>query len=228
MKLYSIVATLAFFAAASTATPATAQEFHLRPGLTEDTFKELTADAGSILRFRQLGNPATLGRGRIDLSVQFGSTSRDDARFPQGVARFGVNDRLDVGAWGGFNTASKYGVVGFDTNIALMKQGPSWPVSVSLRPSVASLVGPSEIWVGNASIDLTVSRAIGPFSPYAGVATTGSMGIERADDIALDPVTAHDSVRYAGLAYRWRALVAAVEIERTAVTSYGFRIGTRF
>ena len=228
MRLFpTVISTLALVATIA-ATPASAQQFDLHPGLTKDEFKEFTADVGSILRFRQLGGPATLGRGGVDLSVQFGSTPSNDLKFPQAIARFGVSDRVDVGAWGGINAASSYGLAGFDTNIALLRQGPSRPVSVSIRPSITSLVGPSEVWVGNASIDLSASRAIGPLSPYVGVATTASMAIERSDDVNLDPATTNGSVAYAGVSYRWRALVMSAEVEDATVTRYGFRVGTRF
>lgn len=223
--------------------------FDLHPELTQGEFEEFAAELGSILRFRQLGGTETLGRGRVDISLQYASTSIDDAKgawnntmshptadhylgqsiaFPRIVARFGVSDRVDVGAWGGIDPHSNYGLVGVDTKIALLKQGASRPVSVSIRPSVTSLVGPSEVWVGNASFDLSVSRAVGPVSPYVGVAASASLAVERSNEVALDPATADDSLAYAGIAYRWRALVLSAEVEKGALVSYGFRIGTRF
>ena len=96
--------------------------------------------------------------------------------FPRVVARFGVSDRVDVGALGGLAPRANYGLVGVDSRIALLKQGPTRPVSVSVRPSITLLLAPSELLVGNAGIDLSVSRAIGPVSPYAGVAVSTSGG----------------------------------------------------
>lgn len=90
--------------------------FDLHPELTKDEFEAFTAELGSVLRFRQLGDTTTLGRGNVEVSVQFANTPFDDSKvawntadhcvgrsisFPQVVARFGVNDRADVGAWGG-------------------------------------------------------------------------------------------------------------------------------
>jgi hypothetical protein len=76
--------------------------------------------------------------------------------------------------------------------------------------------------------DVAISRAIGRLSPYAGVATTGSIGIERSADVLLDPVAVQGSASYAGMAYRWRALVMSAEVEKAKDTRYGFRVGTRF
>jgi len=139
-----------------------------------------------------------------------------------------VSDRVDLGAWGGLDPHSNYGVVGIDTKIALLRQGPTRPVSVSIRPSFTSLLGPSEVWVGNASIDLSVSRAFGPVSPYVGVATSGSLAVETSDDVDLDSTAADHALAYAGLSYRWRALVLSAEVEKGELFSFGLRIGTRF
>lgn len=42
--------------------------------------------------------------------------------YPQIVARYGASDRVDVGALGGIDLGAKYGVAGFDTRIALLRQ----------------------------------------------------------------------------------------------------------
>lgn len=223
--------------------------FDLHPELTKAEFEEFTAELGSVLRFRQLGDTATLGKGVLEVSVQYAHSPIDDSKgawnntmshptadhdlgdaiaFPRIVARYGVSDRVDIGAWGGLDPNANYGIAGVDTNIALLRQGDGRPVSVSIRPSLGSLIGPSEVWVGNASIDVSASRAVGRFSPYVGVATSASLGVERSDDVDLEPVTATGSLAYAGLAFRWRHLVLSAEVEKAALVTYGFRVGGRF
>ena len=223
--------------------------FDLHPELTKGEFEAFAAELGSVLRFRQLGDTTTLGRGHVEIGVEYARSPIDDAKgawnntmshptadhylgeaieFPRIVARFGVSDRVDIGAWGGLDPNANYGLVGVDTKIALMRQGSSRPVSVAIRPSLTSLVGPSEVWAGNASVDVSVSRAIGSVSPYVGVAASSSVAVERSDDVDLDPATADHSVAYAGLAYRWRKLVVSAEVEKGALVSYAVHIGTRF
>jgi hypothetical protein len=267
MKSFSTVIIAAGLVATLAAAPAGAQQpdngrpilhvrdaysscfFDLHPELTKAEFEEFAAELGSILRFRQLADPTTLGKGTVDVSLQFANSPIDDAKgawnntmshpasdhylggsiaFPRIVARFGVSDRVDVGAWGGVDPHSNYGMVGVDTKIALLKQGPDRPVSLSIRPSITSLVGPTEVWASNASFDVSVSRAFGRVSPYAGVAATTSLAVERSDDVDLDPATAQGSLAYAGVAYRWRALMLSAEVEKAALVSYAFRVGTRF
>jgi hypothetical protein len=61
-------------------------------------------------------------RGRVDMSVQFGSTPRRRLEIPAGdraVRRQRSSGRRRVG-W--INAASNCGLVGFDTNIALLRQ----------------------------------------------------------------------------------------------------------
>lgn len=236
MRPFSIVISALGIVMILAPTPASAQPFDLPPGLTKTEFKEFAAELGSLLRFRQFGDATTLGKGRVDLSVQFASTPLDDsnggwnnnAAVPGVVARFGVSNRVDVGAWGRYESRSNYGIAGADTKIVLLRQGPSTPVSVSIRPSVAALIGPSEVWAANASIDVAVSRAIGPFSPYAGVATSGSLAVEHSTEVDLEPAVAERSLAYAGVSYRWRTLMLSVEAEKAVAVSYGVRIGTRF
>lgn len=236
MKLFStVIGTLATVVTLLPA-PARAQQtaFDLQPGLTKAEFAELTGEIGSVLRFRQLGDATPLGKGNGDISVQVGnrptgnrSLGRSMA-FPRVVARFGASDRVDIGAFGGFEPDANYGMAGFDTKIALFVQGPARPVSLAIRPSVTSLIGPSQLLAANASIDVSISRSFGAFSPYAGVATTGSIAYERSANVDLDPAVANGSISYAGLSYAFRALVASAEVEKGTRVSYAFRLGTRF
>jgi hypothetical protein len=223
--------------------------FDLHPQLTEEEFAEFAAELGSVLRFRQMGDASTLRRGHVDVSVEFAPAAIDEGTgawnntmsrptadhnlgrslsFPRVIGRFGVSDRVDVGAWGGLNPRANYGLAGADAKILLIRQGPTRPVSFSIRPSVTTLIGPSEIWAANAGIDLTVSRAFGAVSPYVGVATTASLAVERSNEVDLDPVTAEGSLAYAGLAYRWRTLVVSGEVENGTRVRYALRVGTRF
>jgi hypothetical protein len=203
--------------------------FDLPSGLTKDEFADLAAELGSLLRFRQVGDSVTLGRGKFDIGTQFATTPIEGARETLNVVgRLGVSDRVDVGAWGGYNTGLNYGLVGGEARIALLREGSSSPVSLLLRPSVTSLVGPSEVWAATASIDFSVSRAFGSVTPYAGVATTGTLALERSNDVSLDPATANGNAAYAGLSYRWRSVAVSAEVEKAAHVSYAFRLGTRF
>lgn len=230
MKPFAIVISTVGVLAILVPAPVSAQQTDL---------KAFTAEVGSLLRFRQFSDATTLGRGGVELGVQL--TPADEAKpswgglsldqtdaLPGVVARVGVSNRVDIGAWGQVNNRSNYAVAGIDSKILLLKEGPGRPVSVAIRPSVGALIGPSEVWAAHASIDLSASRTFGRVSPYVGVATTGSLAVERSPNLDLDPATADGSLAYAGLTYRWRALTIAAEAEKGDAVRYGVRIGTRF
>jgi hypothetical protein len=252
MRRLSIVIGVLGLAATFGAVPASAQQagttgsdgghFEVRPGLTADQFEAFTSELGSLLRFRQVGDATTLGNGRAELSAQFSNVPFEDSKgvwttvhhlgrsisYPQVVARYGVSDRVDLGAWGGLDPGANYGFAGFDTRIALLRQSDGHPVSVLVRPSIASLIYPSEVLVGTVSVDVSVSRAVGPLSPYGGIGGSSTAAVERSATVNLDAATANHSYAFGGLSYRWRSLVLSGEVEKGARVNYAFRIGTRF
>src|SRR3954469_13607693 len=109
MKPFSITISIFALAATLAAAPASAQQsnaglpdlhvgagysncfFDLHPELTQSQFDEFAGELGSILRFRQLADPATLGRGRVDVSLQYASASRRMAASPR-ARRWPSND----------------------------------------------------------------------------------------------------------------------------------------
>lgn len=200
--------------------------------LNPDQLAALSAEFGSVLRFRQLGDATTLAKGSVDLGVQFASAPFDTSARSWNVTRFvgrvGVSDRVDVGGWAGYDSHMSNGMAGVDARIALLRQGPSAPVSVAVRPSFSFTVASSDVWAASTGVDLSVSRAFGAFAPYAGVAATSSLAAEQVRNIDFERASTGDTLSYAGLAYTWRSIIAAVEIEKNAKVSYAFRIGTRF
>jgi hypothetical protein len=200
--------------------------------LTKDQLTTAADDLGSVLRFRQLGATTTLPKGKVDLGVQFGSSSLETpnsswnhTRF---AGRFGVSDRMDVGVWGGNHSASKAAIAGIDTKILLVKQSATAPVSIAVRPSLSSILGTADIWAASVGFDVSVSRTFGALAPYAGVGATSTFALERMASVDLGYATAGRSVAFAGVVYTWRSLVTSAEVESGAKTSYAVRIGTRF
>ncbi len=243
MRRLSITAGIVALAATLAPVSAGAQTtWEPRPTLTSAQFEAFAGELGSMLRFRQVADATTLGSGRVELDAQFANMPFDDTKgiwttahhlgrsvsYPQVVARFGASDRVDVGAWGGLDPGAKYGLVGVDTRIALLRQADGRPVSVMIRPSIGTLIYPSEVLVGTFSVDASVSRAFGPWSPYAGVGASTSGAVERSAALDLDPATANQSFAFAGLSYRWQRLVVSAEVEKGARVNYAFRVGTRF
>lgn len=223
--------------------------FDLHPELTQAQFKEFTEELGSILRPSQLGDATPLRRGRVAVGLDFSGTPIDDSkgawnntmshptadhelgssiRLPRLVARVGVSDRVDIGVAGGFSPHANYGFASIDATVVLMKQGPARPVSIAIRPGLSSLIGPDEVWVGNASFDVSISRRFGAWSPYLGFSSSASFGVERTKDVDLKNEVATTSPVYAGLSYEWQNVVISAEAEHGKVNRYGLRLSRRF
>jgi hypothetical protein len=231
MRKLSIVIGIMGLVATLAPVPAFAQQV-LTTTLTNEDLAALAAEFGSVLRFRQLGDTATLPKGRVDLGVQFASAPIDTTgqtwNVTRFVGRFGVGHRVDMGVWAGYNSQASDGMAGVDVKIALLTQGPSMPVSVAVRPSFSSTLGAGDIYAASVGADLSVSRAFGAISPYAGVSATSSLATERLQDINFERQTDNGTLGYVGLAYSWRSLIAAVEMEKGTKVAYAVRIGTRF
>lgn len=231
MRKLSIVIGVMGLVATLAPASASAQQV-LNTPLTSQDLAALAGEFGSVLRFRQLGDTATLPKGRVDLGVQFASapvdTTNQTWNVTRFVGRFGVSQRVDMGAWAGYNSQASDGMAGVDVKIALLTQGPSMPVSLAVRPSFSSTLGAGDIYAASVGADVSVSRAFGALSPYAGVAATSSLATERLADINFERQTDNSTLGYAGVAYTWRSVVAAVEIEKGTKVAYAVRIGTRF
>ena len=231
MRKLSIVIGMMGLVATLAPAPASAQQV-LNPTLTSQDLAAVAAEFGSVLRFRQLGDTATLPKGRVDLGVQFASapidTTNQTWNVTRFVGRFGVGQRVDMGAWAGYNSQASDGMAGVDVKIALLTQGPSMPMSLAVRPSFSSTLGAGDIYAASVGADVSVSRAFGALSPYAGVAATSSLATERLEDINFERQTDNGTLGYVGVAYNWRSLIAAFEIEKGTKVAYAVRIGTRF
>lgn len=223
--------------------------FDLHPELTEAELRQFAREGGQIMRFRQLSSADTLGKGRFDVSLGYALFFIDDTKgawnntmshpsgdhplgseigFPQLALRLGVHDDVDVEVYGSVNWRSNYGFVGAATKIRVVEQSSAMPVSVAVRPSIAALLGPSEMQGANASIDLSVSRSIHGFSPFAGVTLSATAIHEDSPDTDVGSVTAAHELAFAGVTYRWKAMSAAVQAEISEVPAVGFRLGGTF
>jgi hypothetical protein len=221
MRQVAVAIGVVAIAAVSAAQPAHAQTFD-RPVQTQTDLQTLAADIGPTMRFRQLGDTETVRRGDVEVGMQYGND------MPGVVARFGLAERTDLGAWGAVTRDGHSGIVGADTKVALLREGPSMPVSMAIRPSVSALVGAANAWTATAGIDLSISRRFGPLSPYGGLAASATAAYAKSRALRLDWATSGDTYAYAGVSFRWHALVVSGEAENGREVTYALKIGTRF
>lgn len=223
--------------------------FDLHPELTQKEFDTFAGEAGAILRFHQDASAETLGKWNIDVGLAMTRSPIDDSKgawnntmshpdaehylghdvsFPRLVIRLGVAERVDVGVWGSLDPNSNFGFVGMESKISVLRQDEETPVSIAVRPNASALLGPDEVFVANASVDVSVSRNWRGLSPYLGVAATTSVAVERSEDVDLDNGTNLGVLAFAGLAYQWENLRVATEAEAGELTTASLLVGGTF
>ena len=121
-----------------------------------------------------------------------------------------------------------YCFAGVASKIAILRQSPSMPVSLAVRPSVSGLVGPSEVQVVNLSTDIAVSRSFHGLSPFAGVTGRMTAAIDSSDDTDVGNQAAARTVAFAGVEYRFGHLIAAAQAEISDLPALGLRLGGTF
>lgn len=222
--------------------------FDLHSELTQSEFRQFAREGGLLIRFQQMAPARTLGAGRLQVALGLTASPINDSdgawnntfthpdaehwlgavrQFPRLIVRYGLTDAVDLGLWGSVNPEANYGFAGLDAKVALLRQSAGAPVTVSVRPSVTTLLGPSEVWLGNLSTDATVSRNFWGFEPYAGFGGSFSYAVERSADVDLPNVATIDPVAVVGLTYSWRFLTAGAEATLGAVNTYGVLVGAR-
>jgi len=223
--------------------------FDLHPELTQDEFDEFTKEGSFVMHDLQLSGAEALGRGQVEVNLDYVSTGVDDTKgawnntmshptadhylgdriaSPRLAVRVGVSRRVDLGVWGTLDPQSNYGLVGIHSKVTILEQDADMPVSVAVRPTAVSMLGPDELLVADIGFDLSVSRNYKGLQPYLGISSHGAASFERSDEVDLDPGEAWYSSAFAGLAYGWKNVRLAAEANTGPLTTYGMRLGGNF
>jgi len=222
--------------------------FDLHPELTADEFKTFAAEVGQPLRSRQMASARTLGTGGVAVSMGYSYFLIDDTKgawnntmshpdadhylgnlqFPFLEVRAGITKKIDAEVYGSLNWMSNYGFFGMASKINLLDEADQMPVSVSVRPSAAALLGPSEMQAFNISGDLAVSRNFHGLSPFAGLTLSSTLAVNSSPDTNVGNQVAFRPVGFAGLEYRWKFINAAAQAEASALTAFALRVGGTF
>lgn len=110
----------------------------------------------------------------------------------------------------------------------LLDERDGLPVSLSVRPNVASLVGASEVQVWTFGTDVSVSRNFAGLAPFAGVGLNTSLAVENSDDTDVGNQVALRAIPFAGLDYNWGALSVGAQAELSSLPVFSGRLGARF
>jgi hypothetical protein len=229
--------------------------FQLDPSLTQQAWRQFTKEAGLVVYFRPLADARPMGKGNFELSILQATTGIDDADaawndtfvhpderhwlfegsglpMPGLMARGGVTDRLDVGAYFTKNPNANYGFYGGQAqyNIA---QGRNADWAVSSRASFVSMYGPEDLDFTVYGVDVLASKAFPvarwvSVSPYAGVSGYLNSSHEKSDVVSLEDENIVGVQAMVGAVAQISVARIAVEYNAAKVGSRTIKVGVAF
>jgi len=216
------------------------------PSLTQDAWHQFVKEAGLVAYFRPLASAQPLGRMNFEVAVMTAFTRIDDADpawndtfshpdpthwlfdgsalpIPGVMARAGVTDRLDVGAYVTKSFGANYGILGGQVQYAFLNDLERG-LAASARVNAVKLYGPEDLDLNVFGLDLVASKEISRFSPYAGVSGYLSHGRETTDKVSLDNENVVGLQGMVGLAVRVWTLRLGAEFNAASVPGYSFKV----
>lgn len=236
MRKVFLVSLLAVFSI-----PALADDLDAIGSLSQQQFLSLSKDLAAGISYKGV-QPAEpygiigfdVGVGvstlRIENSDAWGAASGDaSSNLP--LTRISVNKGLplgfDVGAFLAKAPGSNVDVVGAQLRYALIEGGVAMP-AVGLRAAMSRLNGVDDLDLDTRSLDLSISKGLGPVTPYAGI---GRVWSEATPDAATG-LAAEDfaqTKKFIGARFSLLALQFSVEADQTGdAETYSLKLGFGF
>jgi len=181
-------------------------EVRFAPELSQPAFSRFTREFGSVSAFKQGAPAKTLGRYRVSVSLEYMSFHVDEKSdawndtfthpnathelgsnlsFPKLKLRVGVTQNTDVGIFFTMNPESNYGWIGLDVKHALLRQGATMPVTLSLRGAYTKTLFVSDMDMHALSAGISLDRTFwNTLTPYLGVG--GDMVLARETSSAVN------------------------------------------
>jgi len=229
--------------------------FQLDPSLTQGAWRQFTKEAGLVVYFRPLADARPMGKGNFELSILQATTGIDDQDaawndtfvhpndthwlfegeglpMPGLMARGGVTDRLDVGAYFTKNPNANYGFYGAQAQYNLA-QGVKQDWAVSSRASFVSMYGPEDLDFTVYGVDVLASKAFpvarwASVSPYAGVSGYLNSSHEQSDVVALEDENILGVQAMVGAVAQISVVRIAAEYNAAKVGSRTIKVGVAF
>lgn len=219
----------------------------LDPALTQGAFHQFVSELALVTYFRPLVSARPLGRGKVEFAVLNQGTRIDDGdaawndtfshpdsthwlfegdalKIPGLMARVGVTDRIDVGAYITKNINANYGIAGGQLQYSLLDD-TTRNLAAAGRLTVVTLFGPEDVSASVYGADLFVSKKLSVFSPYAGVSGYLSHGSETTSKVTLDSENVLGVHGTLGVAASISFLRLGAEYNVGKVSGYSFKIG---
>lgn len=227
---------------AMTAMPAAAAELDALRLLSQTQFRALAEDVGAVLSYKGLVPAEPLGVTGFDIAASVGFTTlgqRDlwrqaspgtsiPATVPVPALRVwkGLPGNVDIGAVIAKVGNTDIGLFGGELRWAFVPGSITMP-AVAVRGAFTRMTGAQQLDVDTRSLDLSISKGILNFTPYAGVGRVWTRATPNDVPGLVRESFTQDKI-FAGLNVNL-GVNLAFEVDRTGgVTSYGIKAGVRF
>jgi hypothetical protein len=232
---------------AAAALPAAAKDLSQIGGLSQPDFHALTQDLGAALSYKPLSPAEPLGLFGFDLGIagtdtkiknsdvfqRAGVSDVSDIAVPSLRFNLGLPFGLDVGLMAGAAPSTSVRVYGGEVKWAFIKGSTTMP-AVALRGSYTKLAGVDQLDFNTKGLDLSISKGIALFTPYAGIGKVWSTGTPKdIDPVSFPAPPSQESISqnkyFVGVNMNFVLVNVVVEADKTGDdTSYGLKLGFRF
>jgi hypothetical protein len=207
--------------------------------LSQDLFKDLTADLGAALSYKAITPAEPLGTLGFDIGFEVSSTKMETPALEQATTGNAPDNLLvpklhlhkglplgfDVGAFYTSVPDSNIGLIGGELRYALYEGGTLTP-AVSIRGTFSRLTGVDELDLTTRGLELSISKGFAFVTPYAGI---GTVWIDGQTSVGLADENLSKNKYFLGFNLNLGLMNIAAETEQTgdnATTSA--KIGVRF
>lgn len=211
--------------------------------LEQDDFATLTEDLGAALSYKPISPTEPLGWVGFDVGAEISTTAVSDSEVFARVsddgdssdyltvarlhAHKGLPFGLDVGASLGSVVNSNATVFGVEGRYSVL-EGTVISPALGVRAAYTRMSGVEAMDLATQSLDVSLSKGILMFTPYAGVGYVWTQG-ESNDNQALSKVTSAQPKIYGGVNLGLTLFNGVLEYDNTGGNStYSLKLGIRF
>jgi hypothetical protein len=139
------------------------------------------------------------------------------------MARVGITERVDVGAYFTKAFGANYGIVGGQLQYNVLND-PERNLAAAGRVSFNRLFGPEDMEVSTYGLGFLVSKDFSRFSPYVGVSGYLARGRETTSKVDLDDESVLGAQAMVGVAVSISVLRLGAELNLAKVPGYSLKV----
>ena len=204
----------------------------------QSNFKDFSEDLGAALSYKAVIPAEPLGITGFDIGLEASSTKMRNLALATGSSQTnlivpklhvhkGLPLNIDIGAFYSSVPTTNIKLYGGELRYAILEGGVAAP-AVAIRGSMTKLTGIEQLAFSTRGLDISISKGIAMFTPYAGV---GRVWVESTPNgvPALSKETFQQGKVFVGGNLNFGFTNLAVEYDKTgSAQSYSAKLGFRF